>query len=234
MGEVVDGQGYAGHLMDGTTGLSYMQQRQMDPRLGVFLSVDPVTAHEQPAAQFNRYRYANGNPYKFTDPDGRVAICNDRSCAVRCESIASCTADIIYASRMVRERLLNRVIENSLPISQVSRPANSDVVPLPDGPVGTKDEKTRQQGKRLNNGPLDPVYGGSGDAGKYFETLTGGTQGAAPIDSKQGTKVGDNGVRYRPGDATEGARIDIPAKGEKTHETLHYPDPLPPPGKTKW
>jgi len=56
----VDGIGYAGHRMDGDTGLSYMQQRYMDPELGVFLSVDPVTAYEQPVGQFNRYRYANG------------------------------------------------------------------------------------------------------------------------------------------------------------------------------
>lgn len=48
-----------------------MQQRYLDPQLGVFLSVDPVMAYEQPVGQFNRYRYANGNPYKFTDPDGR-------------------------------------------------------------------------------------------------------------------------------------------------------------------
>ncbi len=71
-GQVTDGPGYTEHVSDAATGLSYMQQRYMDPQLGVFLSVDPVTAYEQPVGQFNRYRYANGNPYKFTDPDGRV------------------------------------------------------------------------------------------------------------------------------------------------------------------
>ncbi|WP_401732673.1 RHS repeat-associated core domain-containing protein [Stenotrophomonas muris] len=70
-GQVTDGPGYTGHVSDSTTGLSYMQQRYMDPELGVFLSVDPVSAYDQPVGQFNRYRYANGNPYKFTDPDGR-------------------------------------------------------------------------------------------------------------------------------------------------------------------
>ncbi|MDZ5842796.1 hypothetical protein A7X93_17045 [Stenotrophomonas maltophilia] len=70
-GQVGDGPGYTGHVNDSSTGLSYMQQRYMDPQLGVFLSVDPVTAYEQPVGQFNRYRYANGNPYRFTDPDGR-------------------------------------------------------------------------------------------------------------------------------------------------------------------
>ncbi|MGA6147919.1 RHS repeat domain-containing protein [Stenotrophomonas sp. NPDC077461] len=71
IGKVVDGPGYTGHVMDGETGLSYMQQRYMDPQLGVFLSVDPVTAHENPVGMFNRYRYAASNPYRFTDPDGR-------------------------------------------------------------------------------------------------------------------------------------------------------------------
>ncbi|WP_411851532.1 RHS repeat domain-containing protein [Stenotrophomonas sp. LGBM10] len=70
IGKVVDGPGYAGHMMDGFTGLSCMQQRYYDPVLGVFLSVDPVTAYSSPITQFHRYRYANNNPYKFVDPDG--------------------------------------------------------------------------------------------------------------------------------------------------------------------
>lgn len=39
----------------------------------MFLGVDPVTAYSNPTSQFHRYRYANSNPYKFNDPDGRVA-----------------------------------------------------------------------------------------------------------------------------------------------------------------
>jgi RHS repeat-associated protein len=58
--------------MDAATGLIQMQQRWMDPNLPVFLSVDPVTAYSNGDARyFNRYWYAAGNPYKFTDPDGR-------------------------------------------------------------------------------------------------------------------------------------------------------------------
>ncbi|MEN5290715.1 RHS repeat-associated core domain-containing protein [Stenotrophomonas lactitubi] len=70
-GQVADGPGYTGHVSDSATGLSYMQQRYMDPELGVFLSMDPVTAYENPIGMFNRYRYASGNPYRYTDPDGR-------------------------------------------------------------------------------------------------------------------------------------------------------------------
>ena len=70
---VEDGIGYAGHVSDGLTGLSYMQQRYYDPEIGRFLSVDPVTAYGGNLRHFNRYAYAYNNPYRFTDPDGRCA-----------------------------------------------------------------------------------------------------------------------------------------------------------------
>lgn len=65
------GIGYTGHVMDGATGLTYMQQRYYDQSVGRFLSVDPVTADSATGANFNRYSYAFNNPYKFVDPDGR-------------------------------------------------------------------------------------------------------------------------------------------------------------------
>ncbi|MHC9086277.1 RHS repeat domain-containing protein [Luteimonas sp. RIT-PG2_3] len=68
-----DGVGYTGHVEDAATSLTYMQQRYYDPQIGLFLSVDPVTAYSNPVGQFHRYRYANNNPYKFMDPDGRFS-----------------------------------------------------------------------------------------------------------------------------------------------------------------
>ena len=66
------GIGYAGHVMDGGTGLTYMQQRYYDQSIGRFLSVDPVTADVNTGAMFNRFNYANNNPYRYRDPDGRI------------------------------------------------------------------------------------------------------------------------------------------------------------------
>ena len=67
-----DRPAYSGHVMDAATGLTYMQQRYYDPSIGRFLSVDPVTADGNTGGNFNRYWYANNNPYRFTDPDGRA------------------------------------------------------------------------------------------------------------------------------------------------------------------
>ena len=72
-GGYADRPGFTGHVADAQTGMNYMQQRYYDPMLGIFDSVDPVTAYQKPLTNFNRYAYANNNPYKFTDPDGRQA-----------------------------------------------------------------------------------------------------------------------------------------------------------------
>jgi RHS repeat-associated protein len=71
-GQYRPGPGFTGHITDTTTRLSYMQQRYYDPYAGRFLQVDPAGAD---AMSFNRYAYAANNPYKYVDPDGRVAIC---------------------------------------------------------------------------------------------------------------------------------------------------------------
>ncbi|MBB5877737.1 RHS repeat-associated core domain-containing protein [Xanthomonas sp. 3498] len=68
---VEDGPGYTGHIMDAATKLTYMQQRYYDPDIGRFPSVDPVGPNPNTGVNFNRYKYASNNPFRFTDPDGR-------------------------------------------------------------------------------------------------------------------------------------------------------------------
>ena len=63
--------GFTGHVNDPATGLIYMQQRYYDPYAGRFLSTDPVLTDAKTGSAFNRYIYANDNPFKYIDPDGR-------------------------------------------------------------------------------------------------------------------------------------------------------------------
>jgi RHS repeat-associated protein len=66
-----DDVGYAGHKFDTDLGLSYMQARYYDPGIGRFYSNDPIGFRIDNLMSFNRYIYANNNPYRYIDPDGR-------------------------------------------------------------------------------------------------------------------------------------------------------------------
>ncbi len=74
IGSAVDGIGFTGHVMDTSTGLTYMQQRYYDPVVGRFVSADPLSASQIDGTNFNRYAYANNNPYKYQDPDGEFGL----------------------------------------------------------------------------------------------------------------------------------------------------------------
>jgi hypothetical protein len=65
---------YTTHAFDRDSQLIYMGGRYYDAKLGRFLSVDPVEFTETNVFSFNRYAYANNNPYAFSDPDGKDAV----------------------------------------------------------------------------------------------------------------------------------------------------------------
>jgi RHS repeat-associated protein len=79
------GPGFTGHVTDATSGLTYAQQRYYDPILGRFLSVDAIETSINDGNNFNRYSYANNNPYKFIDPDGRFGEATAVGCALTIE-----------------------------------------------------------------------------------------------------------------------------------------------------
>ncbi len=64
---------FTGKAHVAAAGLSYFGARWYDPQLGRFMGVDPRGFDEANVHSFNRYAYANNNPYRFVDPDGRVA-----------------------------------------------------------------------------------------------------------------------------------------------------------------
>lgn len=75
--EVASRQGYTGHTQDTATSLVYMKARHYDPAIGRFYSNDPVGFRVENPMMFNRYAFANNNPYKFVDPDGRQSVTFD-------------------------------------------------------------------------------------------------------------------------------------------------------------
>ena len=54
--------------------VQYFDARWYDADLGRFLSVDPVDFQEGDVHSFNRYTYANNNPYRYVDPNGESPL----------------------------------------------------------------------------------------------------------------------------------------------------------------
>lgn len=65
---------FAGKPFESGAGLSYMGGRYYAPTLGRFAAVDPRGFDPENVHSFNRYSYANNNPYRFVDPDGHSPI----------------------------------------------------------------------------------------------------------------------------------------------------------------
>ena len=83
-----------------------MQARYYDPVIGRFYSNDPVDVLGHLSGGnvqgFNRYAYANNNPYKYVDPDGEVPIvpvliAGGRACA----SNAACRGAVVKGAKHV-------------------------------------------------------------------------------------------------------------------------------------
>jgi len=65
---------YTGKPEEAAFGLSYFGARWYDPTIGRFLAMDPVGFDPGNIQSFNRYAYANDNPYKYLDPDGNSPL----------------------------------------------------------------------------------------------------------------------------------------------------------------
>jgi RHS repeat-associated protein len=63
--------GFHNKSLDPETGLQYFGGRYYDPLTGRFSAMDPAPSSNADIYTFNRYAFANGNPYTYTDPSGR-------------------------------------------------------------------------------------------------------------------------------------------------------------------
>jgi RHS repeat-associated protein len=61
--------------------IQYFGARYYEPSIGRFLGVDPIHFDQKNIHSFNRYAYANNNPYKYYDPTGEAGECqHTRNC----------------------------------------------------------------------------------------------------------------------------------------------------------
>ena len=73
LSEAFADRGFTGHEhLPSVFGLIDMNGRMYDPKLGQFLSPDPIMQSPGNSQNFNRYSYCLNNPLLFTDPSGYV------------------------------------------------------------------------------------------------------------------------------------------------------------------
>ena len=65
---------YTGKQEEAAFGLNYFGARWYDPKIGRFMGVDPAGFSAGNIQSFNRYAYANNNPYLYVDPDGKFPL----------------------------------------------------------------------------------------------------------------------------------------------------------------
>ncbi|HKJ51572.1 MAG TPA: RHS repeat-associated core domain-containing protein [Gammaproteobacteria bacterium] len=68
---------YTGKNYSEELDLTYFGARWYDAKQGRFLSMDPAPVSLLSMHSFNRYHYANNNPYRYVDPNGEQAIDDD-------------------------------------------------------------------------------------------------------------------------------------------------------------
>jgi len=78
LGATTSGFAFTGREHDAQTGLAYYRARYYDPKLGRFISEDPLGQVEGP----NLYEYVHNNPANFTDPEGLAAMKNNSNQAI--------------------------------------------------------------------------------------------------------------------------------------------------------
>ena len=66
-------RGFTRHEHLDRTGLIHMNGRMYDPRLGRFLSPDPIVGDVTSSQSWNLYSYARNNPLSYVDPTGQTA-----------------------------------------------------------------------------------------------------------------------------------------------------------------
>jgi hypothetical protein len=69
-----------------------------------FLSVDPVPANPNTGWNFNRYQYANSNPYKYIDPDGRYTCKGSSTDCGNFEKAMNFARDAAKSSQLTAEQ----------------------------------------------------------------------------------------------------------------------------------
>lgn len=201
----------------------YMQARYYDPLIGRFYSNDPIGFRD--VHSFNRYAYANNNPYKYIDPDGKAA-----------ESYLNRPGGVSIIQHQSAMGKPGGVAISRNPVGMVIGAAVGIIGVLNESvdPVDAIQEgKSPAKGEAGEKGQLEGTGGISGakdDLGSI--PLEEGSEWSSPDGSRQGGKIADGSGRkvnvhpsgggdsYPQGTPT----LEVQKPNGKTEVKIRYPE----------
>lgn len=215
-------QWYTGHRQDADTGLVYMGARHYDALMGRFLSIDPAGFSESNPHSFNRYAYANNNPMKYTDPDGRAVH------AIAIGAGILLIGGTVIAANTTSEqrqeiadgfRALGRQLGGFLTtLADASKPSDSgadgSVDKEPPVPGATRGRETKGRTKQWEKD------GGTDEANRDFDAKD--PQGVTPLPDggRRGTLPDGRQINVRP-DSSDG-RPTLEIQNGKNRDKVRY------------
>jgi RHS repeat-associated protein len=106
--------GYHNKSLDPESGLQYFGGRYYDPLSGRFNGIDPAASIEADIYTFNRYGFANGNPYRYTDPSGHNVLSIVDWYYFAHDAGQLLVTDIVGVTAMIRgdQEVLNLAVED--------------------------------------------------------------------------------------------------------------------------
>jgi len=159
---------FTGKPEEAQLGLQYFGARWYDPNLGRFTGIDPASVNGADIHSFNRYAYANNNPYMYVDPDGRtpahalyygtlstIEVTTIVFGAVGATKALEAFGEKLYYSINGRPAYLNENVKEDGEGSTEEEIENSEGGPTAGKPVTSKErEKIINEEKEKNDGKL--------------------------------------------------------------------------------
>ncbi len=112
---------FAGEPLDPTVGFQYHRARWMDPRVGLFLGMDPWEGTASDPRTLHRYLYAAANPADITDPSGRFFSIGGMVAIVAVAAIIVGIAVLAWRPRSQRREVVNISYANAFTLQLPDR-----------------------------------------------------------------------------------------------------------------
>lgn len=152
------------------TGLVDLGNRQYDPVIGRFLSIDPVGASPGQPFSINRYAYANNNPYGYVDPHGRnvFSVLDWKDFAVDVGSLL--VDEIVYGAAVVNgDSAVQQLALDGMVEGRVAAAASTAGVISP-APGTGRAIKSAERGMEMV-GEVSKKFGRTGDQKRLRELV---------------------------------------------------------------